>query len=145
MTTKRKTAKPVVEPVFTDELQGPREAGIQSEAEFFGKVRRAVKDGREGRRLKPHVSVSFESVGALLAVLSPKRYELFEAVKRHGGFESIEDLAREVDRDRAAVSRDLKALGDAGLLQVREAVFPGHGKRTEVAPVAEKLHLELVL
>jgi hypothetical protein len=43
------------------------------------------------------------------------------------------------------VSRDLKALAEAGLLQIREAVSPGHGKRTEIAPVARRLHVELVL
>ena len=145
MTSKRKRASPVAEAVFTDELQGPRQARIQSEAEFFSGVRRTVKDRREGRRLVPRASVSFESVGALLAVLTPKRYALFEAVRQHGHFESIEDLARELARDRATVSRDIKALADAGLLHMREVVSPGHGKRTEIAPVARKLHLELEL
>ncbi len=145
MTNKRIKAAPVAEPVFTDELRGPQEAGIETEDAFFANVRRAVKDRKDGRRLAPHVSVSFQSPAALLAVLTPKRYALFEAVREHGHFGSIEDLARALARDRAAGSRDLKALTDAGLLQLREAVSPGHGKRTEIAPVAERLHVELVL
>ncbi len=145
MTSKRIKAAPVAEPVFTDELRGPQELAIESEDDFFANVRKAVKDRKEGRRLAPHVSVSFQSPAALLALLTPKRYALYEAVKGQGHFESIEDLARALERDRAAVSRDLKALTDAGLLQIREAVFPGHGKRTEIAPVAERLHLELML
>jgi predicted transcriptional regulator len=135
----------VGEPIITDELAGPRVATIATEDEFFAGVRKAVKERKKGRRAEPFVSVSFQSVGALLAVLTPKRYALFEAVRSHGHFDSIEDLARTLGRDRATVSRDLKALAEAGLLQIREAVSPGHGKRTEIAPVARRLHVELVL
>lgn len=143
--TKKLKAAPVAEPVFTDELRGPQEVALESEEDFFANVRQAVKDRKNGRRLASHVTVSFQSPAALLAVLTPKRYALFEAVKEHGHFDSIEDLARALERDRAAVSRDLKALTDAGLLQMREALFPGHGKRTEIAPVAERLHVDLTL
>lgn len=104
-----------------------------------------MKESREGRSTAPRATVSFESVAALLTVLTPKRYALYEVVKGHGGFDSIEALAAELHRDRATVSRDLKALADAGLLLMREAVSPGHGRRTEIAPVADKLMLELVL
>lgn len=145
MMSKRKKAAPVAEAVLTNELGPAQEAAIEREDDFFANVRRAVKERREGVRVEPRVSVSFQSVGALLAVLTPKRYALFEAVREYGHFDSIEDLARALGRDRATVSKDLKALTDAGLLQIREAAFPGHGKRTEIAPVAERLHLELVL
>lgn len=145
MTSKRIKVAPVAEPVFTSELRGPQEVCIESEDAFFANVRQAVKNRKGGLRLAPHVSVSFQSPAALIAVLTPKRYALFEAVKAHGHFDSIEDLARALSRDRAAVSRDLKALTDAGLLQLRQAVSPGHGKRTEIAPVAQILHVELVL
>lgn len=145
MATRKHKTEPVVEPVFTDELAGPQVATIETQDNFFAGVRKAVKDRKEGRRAEPFVSVSFQSAAALLAVLTPKRYALFEAVKSHGHFDSIEELARTLERDRATVSRDLKALTEAGLLQMREAVSPGHGKRTEIAPVAQRLHVELVL
>lgn len=145
MTSKPIKVAAVAEPVFTNELRGPQEVCIEGEDAFFANVRQAVKNRKDGRRLAPHVLVSFQSPAALLAVLTPKRYALFEAVKEHGHFDSIEDLARALGRDRAAVSRDLRALTDAGLLQLRQAVLPGHGKRTEIAQVAQSLHLELVL
>lgn len=145
MATPKLKTVPVAESVFTEELRGPEVASIETEEDFFAGVRKAVKDRKEGRRVRPAVSVSFQSVAALLAVLTPKRYALFEAVKGHGHFNSIEALAQALKRDRASVSRDLKALTEAGLLQMREAVSPGHGRRTEIAPVAEQLHVELVL
>jgi len=143
--TKRFKTEPVAEALFTDELAGPVEAVIESEGSFFANVRRAAKALDEGRNLKPYVSVSFQSVPALLAVLTPKRYALFEAVKAHGHFGSIDELARTLERDRSTVSRDLRALTDAGLLQMREAVHSGHGKRMEIALVAANMHLELHL
>ena len=100
---------------------------------------------KEGRRPKAVARVSFESVEALLTVLTPKRYALLETVKEKGRFESIEALAAELKRDRSTVSRDLRALADAGLISLREAVLPGHGIRSEIAPVARKLTVELFL
>jgi predicted transcriptional regulator len=90
-------------------------------------------------------TVTFASISALLAVLTPKRYALVEAVKAHGSFDSIEALATAVSRDRAAVSRDLKALTEAGLLRIQEAVLPGHGRRSTIAPVARHLKVELTI
>jgi predicted transcriptional regulator len=146
MTVKRKSSSPLPEHgIFTDELAGPSVARIESEAAFFARVRRRAKAGRRGNVAGSVASVSFESVGALLAVLTPKRYALFEAVKEHGGFESIEALASTLRRDRATVSRDLRALSDAGLVLLRDAVSPGHGRRTEIAPVAERVMLALEL
>lgn len=145
MATRRKSVAPVAEPVFTDELPRDAQVRIESRDDFFRRVKGQVKDRLEGRRTTPVATVSFESVGALLGVLTPKRYELYEAVRQHGGFESIEALAAEVRRDRATVSRDIKALADAGLLLLREAALPGHGRRMEVAPAAKRLKLELVL
>ena len=66
-------------------------------------------------------------------------------MKKHGSFESIEALASTVHRDRATVSRDLRALAEAGLLQVQEAVLPGCGHRLTIAPAARQLRIELTI
>ncbi|MFN7641635.1 MAG: hypothetical protein ACK5PW_00870 [Burkholderiales bacterium] len=89
--------------------------------------------------------MSFESVGALLAVLTPRRYELFQAVRQSGGFSSIEALADRVQRHRTNVSRDVRALSQAGLLVLSEPTAPGRGKRTEISVAAEQVKLMLVL
>jgi predicted transcriptional regulator len=145
MAHQRKSVIRSAAPAVTARLPVLAQVRIESEADFFDRVRLQAKDRREGRRKTPVATVSFESVGALLTVLTPKRYALFEAVRQHGGFASIEALAAEVQRDRATVSRDIKALAGAGLLSLRETPSPGHGKRTEIAPAAEQLKVELVL
>ena len=108
-------------------------------------IAKSLKDLRTGRRKAPVATVSFASVPALLAVLTPKRYVLIEAVKAHGSFDSIEALASVLHRDRGTVSRDLKALAEAGLLRVQEAVHAGHGRRSEISPVAQRLTVELTI
>lgn len=40
-----------------------------------------------------------------------------------------QELAIALNRNRAAVSRDLRALCDIGLLRVKEAIHSGHGRR----------------
>lgn len=146
MTIKRKTAAPHAEHgVFTDELQAPTVAVIQTQETFFQDVAASVRERREGRRTAPVSTVSFDSPAALFAVLTPKRYELIELVKTKGSFNSVDSLATALKRDRSTVSRDLKALADAGLLRVHEVVNSGHGKRSEISPVAERLVVELAI
>lgn len=131
--------------IFTDDVRPAIHGVFQTEEQFLDGVRRDVNARRSGKRVKPIATVSFESVAALLRVLTPRRYALIEAVKERGSFDSIEQLAEAVERDRAAVSRDLKALTEAGLLQMHEAVLPGHGRRAEITPVARRLTVELAL
>lgn len=141
---KRRTARPVAEPgTFTDELPPSGVVKFQSDEEFFKEAGRDLRAVRSGRRSTPVVTVSFASVPALLSVLTPKRFELIQAVKEQGRFDSIEMLAAALERDRASVSRDLKALADAGLLRVQEVVHSGHGRRSEITPVAKRLMVEL--
>lgn len=146
MAIKRKATLPVAESnIGTDELPAAKTLTFQSENEFFAGAARRVREFKEGCRPKAVARVSFESVEALLTVLTPKRYAIIEAVKEKGHFESIEALADALKRDRSTVSRDLRALADAGLISLHEAVFPGHGRRSEIAPVARKLTVELSL
>lgn len=72
-------------------------------------------------------------------MLTPKRFELYEAVRRRGGFPSIEALAAEVERNRATVSRDVTVLAGAGLLVLRDSASPVQGRRMEVVLVVERL------
>lgn len=48
-------------------------------------------------------------------LLTPKRQELVEALSQ-GEYDSVRGLARELDRDKAQVSRDLAALAEHGLV-----------------------------
>ena len=146
MASKRKTAAPVAErEIFTDELPPPKTAKIQTEDVFFAEAANQMKNLRTGRRKQPVASVSFESVAAFLAVLTPKRNVLIEAVKERGRFDSIEILAAALHRGRATVSRDVKALAEAGLLRVEKVILPEHGRRTEISPAASSMTVELTI
>lgn len=66
-------------------------------------------------------------------VLTDRRYELLQTIK-HEDPESVRDLARTVDRDKGAVSRDLATLCKAGVVTYEEN---GRAKR----PVLAQEHL----
>jgi len=146
-TTEMKVRKtlPVLEDVLVAVISGPTNTKFQTEEDFFKEVTQNVRDRASGKRLAPITTISFASVEALVAVLSPKRTELLTAVRKQGGFSSIESLSERLGRDRAGVSKDLKALNQAGLLNMNEAIHAGHGKRIEIMPTAEKMRLELVI
>jgi predicted transcriptional regulator len=118
---------------------------VENERDFFRRVREAASKPQAQAAAKPTITLSFQSATDLLTVLTPKRHALFDVVRTAGAFDSIEDLAQAVARDRAAVSRDLKALAEAGLVSVQDVAFPGHGRRTRIVPAASRIKLELTL
>ncbi len=89
--------------------------------------------------------MSFEDPAAFAALLTPKRYAVFLAVRQRKAFGLIQALSAYVKRNRAGVSRDANVLVEAGLLQLLEMPFPGHGRRSEIRPAADALELRLVL
>lgn len=129
--------------IFTDELPFPDKVVIESESEFFARVRAKLADSRPGLATPECTTISFESIEALAAVLTPKRRELMTAVKARQGFDSIESLAETLKRDRGSVSKDLKILSNSGLLLLATVASPGHGRRTEIKRVASSVKLEL--
>jgi len=52
-------------------------------------------------------------------VLTPKRQEIIEALG-HGEYESVRQLARELDRDKGQVSRDLTVLSTHAIITYEE-------------------------
>lgn len=53
------------------------------------------------------------------SVLTPKRQEIIEALG-HDEYESVRQLARELDRDKGQVSRDLKVLSEHAIVSFDE-------------------------
>lgn len=51
-------------------------------------------------------------------VTTPKRRELLEVISEAEDLRSVSDLARRIDRDQAAVSRDLRVLSQVGLIEL---------------------------
>jgi predicted transcriptional regulator len=125
--------------IFTDELPTTGRVKLISDDDFFASTSQRVRQISDRHPLQALANVSFNSAQAFLNVMTPRRYELLKTVKEKGRFDSIELLAAALRRDRGAVSKDVKALGEAGLLLVRDVVLSGHGRRSEITPVARML------
>lgn len=69
--------------------------------------------------------VTVLSLEAASAVLTERRRELVDAL-RTGEYESVRALARELERDKGAVSRDLSVLAEHGVTTLEE---DGRAKR----------------
>jgi len=63
----------------------------------------------QGQRPEPSFELGFENIAQLLAVFTPKRWELLAALRRHGPL-SIFALARLLQRDYKNVHADVAAL-----------------------------------
>ncbi|MCW5634395.1 MAG: hypothetical protein KIT17_13770 [Rubrivivax sp.] len=62
-----------------------------------------------GKRPKPHFAVGFSEVGQMLAVFTPKRWELIAKLRDLGPVTTAQ-LARMLERDDRNVHADLAAL-----------------------------------
>jgi predicted transcriptional regulator len=61
-------------------------------------------------------SLTFESMGGLIEVLTTKRWELLQALRRLGPV-SINALAKHLERDYKNVHGDVKTLEELGLIE----------------------------
>lgn len=66
---------------------------------------------RAGKTPKPHFGVGFAEVGQMLAVFTPKRWELIARLRESGPLTTAE-LARKLDRDYKNVHADVAALSE---------------------------------
>jgi predicted transcriptional regulator len=106
---------------------------------FFGRGRKVARLADGGDRIPPSRVVAFEDIESLRQVLTAKRILLLRQVREAPG--SITDLARKLNRDRSAVTRDVQALERVGIVQVTEKSLPGHGRQKWIAPVAHDIRL----
>ncbi|GAB1390821.1 MAG: hypothetical protein AMXMBFR78_31390 [Rubrivivax sp.] len=78
-------------------------------AEDLADFERAAQAAQDGVPFEPRFSVSFEQIGQMLAVFTPKRLELIAAL-RQAGPSSVRALARRLCRDYKNVHGDVAAL-----------------------------------
>lgn len=70
-------------------------------------------------------------------VLTESRLELVDYLDRHGGeVESVSDLARKLDRDKGAVSKDLRRLAELDIVE-----YEGDGDGEAKRPVLKHEHV----
>ena len=109
---------------------------------FFERGRKLAKAADRGNAIPSSRVVAFEDVESLLHVLTEKRVLLLRQVNQTPT--SISLLAKNLKRDRSAVSRDVQVLERFGVIQVTEKPLPGHGRQKWIAPLAAEIHLTAV-
>ena len=84
----------------------------------------------EGRSFPASVGITFESAAEMAKLLTPKRIQLVEHVRKSPGF--LRDVAATVGRDERAVSRDIAALSKYGIVRSEWVGNPGHGRARRI-------------
>lgn len=83
--------------------------GSQVLADGLRDVARTMESAQAGRRVEPRFSVGFPEAGQMLAVFTPKRWELITALRRSGP-STVRALAQRLGRDYKNVHGDVAAL-----------------------------------
>ncbi|HEX19512.1 MAG TPA: hypothetical protein ENG78_01620 [Acidiferrobacteraceae bacterium] len=74
------------------------------------------EQAERGETVAPYHGVGFESMGQLLATLTPKRWELIERLRKEGP-QTIYGLAKLLERNYKNVHTDVKALLKIDIVQ----------------------------
>jgi predicted transcriptional regulator len=119
------------------------EIRVETVDRFFERGRKLAKAADREVRVPASKVIAFERIEDLLSLLTPKRVLLIKQVKETPS--SISMLARTLNRDRSAVTRDVQVLERFGVVRVTEKTLPGHGKQKWVAPLASEIKLTAVL
>ncbi len=114
--------------IFTDGFEGHRK-----------RSKALVEKLTRGEKIESEIAITFADPLDLLGFLSAERIRLCDVARKKTL--SVTELARELRRDRKAVTRDVAKLEQAGLLRTRLQPNPGHGHVRVVEPVAQKFEL----
>lgn len=114
--------------VHTDGFEGYRERALARAKKLTHK-----------EKIKPKVSITFESPLDMLEVLTAERMRLCEVARTQAY--SVTGLAAALGRDPKSVRRDVQKLERVGVLRTREEINPGHGRVRMVEPVARRFEL----
>jgi len=77
----------------------------------LARSRETMEALQQGKRPRPHFAVGFAEVGQMLAVFTPKRWELIAKLREIGPVATAQ-LARTLERDYKNVHADVAALSE---------------------------------
>jgi predicted transcriptional regulator len=86
----------------------------------LARARETMMALQQGKRPKPHFAVGFAQVGQMLAVFTPKRWELIAKLREIGPVTTAQ-LARTLERDYRNVHADVAALSQWQAVQRDES------------------------
>jgi predicted transcriptional regulator len=92
-----------------------------------------------GERLASEITLTFVDPADLVRVLSAERVRVIHAIREKPA--PVSELAATLRRDRKAVKRDVSLLESFGLVNAREEINPGHGRKRIIEPRAARYQL----
>lgn len=105
--------------------------------DFFERARSIARAADRGEPIAKSPKVVTLEPESFQALLSANRLKVLREVRKTNGI-TLARLSENLHRERAALSRDVKALELIGLLVTRLEKNPGHGLQKIVEPVAKK-------
>ncbi|MCK2095200.1 hypothetical protein [Thauera aromatica] len=79
--------------------------------ESLRRAAQAMKAIERGEQIEPYFGVGFEDIGQMLAVFTPKRWDLIGALRAAGPL-TVAELARRLRRDYKNVHGDVESLAE---------------------------------
>lgn len=111
---------------------------------FFRRARDHARALDKGESIRAETVIAFEDPADMVRMLTTERIRLLSFLREEGAA-PLTDLANRLGRNKRAVSRDVSALSEHGLLITRQVANPGHGRRLIVSPAARILKLRAAI
>lgn len=109
--------------------------------EFFSDVKSIMRSLDKGESIKKRAAtLTFVDPTEMLHFLSVAKLKLINSIRKHP--DTITNIAKEINRNRASVYRDINELEKFGLVKTHDEINPGHGRHKIVELVAPRLKLE---
>jgi predicted transcriptional regulator len=111
---------------------------------FFRKAHGHARALDAGERLPNEVVIGFENPVDMMKMLTVERLRLLRSL-REVGETRVADLAQRLGRDKRAVSRDVNAMREHGLVLTKYVANAGHGRNLVVMPLAKRMELKAAI
>ena len=116
--------------------------GIKSAKEILSDFAKTAEAIEKKEPVKKEKALYFESINGFRKALTPKRLELIHVIKESRP-ESINELARMVNRDIKSVATDIKILKDLDLVDTKKTA--PDGKKSALVVEYGKIGLEIAV
>jgi len=110
---------------------------------FFARARNAARKADSGKNFQEKMTITFEDPQQMFMVLSiARRRIMIEVMKKP---QTVRDLVRNLNRNRATIVRDIRFLEQKGLLICQKSSAESNGREKIVKSVAPKIELVAML
>ena len=118
--------------------------GVRSVEQWAGAIKRTLRRGSSGQRIKTGEGLYFENAAALRNFFSDRRLELLRAIRHHHP-RSIKELATLVGRDFKNVNADVHYLVQLGLVELETESGSGTKGRKAPRVACDEIELHIPL